>query len=235
MEQLELKAKVREEKGKNAANRLRFKNEIPGIFYGGQENTLLILSVKDIQKIISTKGGENILINLKIEGKEDKIAIIKEIQVHPVSGGLLHVDLYQVSLVEEITVNVPIKIFGNSPGVKLGGILEHHLRELKIKCLPAKIPSDIPFDISNLNIGDSVHVKDLKIPLEIKVLENLEEVVITCGAPKEEEVKPEGAIEEAPTGPEVIGEKEREEKKAATEKLKEEKTKEKQEAKTKKE
>jgi len=234
MEQLELNAKVREKKGKNAANRLRVKNEIPGIFYGREVSIPLTLSVKDIQKIISTKSGENVLINLKIEGKGNQIAIIKEIQRHPVSGRLLHIDLYQVSLTGEITVNVPIKITGDSPGVKVGGILEHHLREIKVKCLPTKIPTDIMVDISNLNIGDSIHIKDLKVSPDIKILEDLEEVVVTCSAPKEE-IKVEAKPEEVPTGPEVIGEKEREERRAAAEKIKEEKMKEKQEAKAKEE
>ena len=231
MDEIEVTAKIRTEKGKNVANRLRVKNEIPGILYGSKtESTPLILSAKDIQKIISTKAGENVLINLKLQGKEDRPAMIKEIQTHPVTGELLHVDLYQITLTGEINVNVPIQISGEAPGVKLGGTLEHHLREIKVKCLPTKIPTNFTVDISSLNMGDSMHVKDLKIPEGIKILDDLEEVIMTVSAPKVEEEKP---VEEgAPTGPEVIGEKEREERRAEAEKTKEERAKEKVETKT---
>ena len=235
MDQIELNAKLRNEKGKNVANRIRAKNEVPGILYGSKKEPVpIILSAKKVQKIISTKAGENALISLKIEGSDNQTAMIKEIQSHPVSGKLLHVDLYRISLTGEISIDVPIKITGESPGVKLGGTIEHHLREVKVKCLPMSIPESITLDISALNIGDSVHVKDLKVSGDVKITDNPEEVVLTVSIAKVEEVAPAGAAAataEAPTGPEVIGEKEREERRAETEKTKDERSKEKQEVK----
>jgi large subunit ribosomal protein L25 len=229
MEQIELKAKIRDGKGKNAANRLRAANEVPAVVYGkSHDNLMVALQAKDIRKI-AQKGG-NILLNLKIDGKEDQVVLIKETQYHPVSGIIIHVDLLKVSMQEEIEVKVQIKLAGDAAGVKLGGIMEQHLREIRVRCLITNIPSEILVDVSALGIGDALHVSDLVMPENVKLLENKEEVVLTISAHKVEEEKP--AEEAGPTEPEVIGEKEREERRAEAEKSKEEKGKEKTEAKT---
>ncbi len=217
MEKVDLAAKIRESKGKGAAHKSRAEAFVPAVLYGKKrEPEMLTLVAKDIQKIMHSKAGMNMLLNVKLEGKNEEMAMLKEVQVHPVSGNLIHVDLYSVNMNEPIDVKVPVIIKGEAPGVKLGGILEFHLREIDIKCLPAKLPDSIEVDISALNLGDTVHVKDLKVAEGITIKDDLNETVLLVSIPQvEEEVA--APAEGAPTGPEVIGEKEREEKKAAAE------------------
>ena len=233
MEQTELKAKAREVKSSNANTRLRANAEIPAILYGKNEKGIaLTLNLKEVGKTLQTKRGRNVMLNLKVEGKADVVVMFKEVQKHPVSGEIIHVDLYKVNLKEEIIVSILTKIMGEAPGVKLGGILEQPLRSLKIKALPEKLPDVVLVDVSALNVNDSIHVADLKLGEGITILDNPKDVVATVSVVKVEEEPVAGAVvAEAPTGPEVIGEKEREEKRLATEKVKEEKGKEKAEAK----
>ncbi|MCJ7646720.1 50S ribosomal protein L25, partial [bacterium] len=158
--------------------------------------------------------------------------IIKEIQIDPVKRNLLHVDLCRISLREEIRVNVPIEIYGKAPGVeKSGGFLDHIVYEIAVKCLPTKIPDKIICNVSSLEVGQTLTVKDLKIPKGVEVLEDPEKIVVSIIAstvvaekPAEKEVAPEEVAE-----PEVIGkgkkekEKEEEEEKKEKEKEKEKK------------
>ena len=232
MERVELKAKARDSKGKNAARRQRVNAEIPAVLYGKKENGVsLTLVTKEVGKVISTKG-RNVMLTLKIDGKEDVVAMFKEVQKHPVTGEIIHVDLYKVNMKEAIIVLVKTKIKGEAPGVKLGGILEQPLRQVRIKALPGQIPESIVIDVSGLNINDSIHVEDLKLGEGIVLLDNPRDVVAAVTVVKEEvEPVPGEVAPDAPTGPEVIGEKEREERRLATEKEKEGKGKEKAEAK----
>jgi large subunit ribosomal protein L25 len=187
MEKLDLKAKVREQKGKNAANRLRMKEEIPAILYGNKSDPVMLsISTKELMKLLNTKAGGNVLLNLKIEGKEDQTAMIREKQANPVSGALLHVDLFKVSLTEELIVKIPVKFTGEAPGVKLGGVLEFHLRQIEVKCSAVNIPESITVDISALNMGDSVHVRDLKVPEGVTITEDKDEPVLMISIPKVE-------------------------------------------------
>ncbi|OGF51147.1 MAG: hypothetical protein A2231_10085 [Candidatus Firestonebacteria bacterium RIFOXYA2_FULL_40_8] len=232
MEQVELKAKVRDSKGKNAARRQRVNAEIPAVLYGKKEEGVsLTLVAKEVGKVIATKG-RNAMLALKIDGKADVTVMFKELQKHPVTGEIIHVDLYKINMKEEIIVLVKTKIVGEAPGVKLGGVLEQPLRQLRIKALPDKIPAAILVEVSGLNINDSIHVEDLKLGEGVVVLDNPRDVVAAVHVVKEEvEPVPGEVAPDAPTGPEVIGEKEREEKRLATEKEKEGKGKEKAEAK----
>ena len=134
MEQVELKAKVRQERGRNAAYRIREKAEIPAVLYGKkEEGTALAIDAKELGAVLSTKRGRNVMVNLKLDGKADVTAMFKEVQVHPVTGKVIHVDLYKVNMKEEIIVSIQTRIVGEAPGVKLGGVLEQPLRTLKVK------------------------------------------------------------------------------------------------------
>jgi len=234
MDQVELKARVREERGGNAVYRLREKAETPAVLYGKKEEGVsLALDSKELGTVLSTKRGRNVMVNLKVEGKADVVAMFKEVQMHPVTGKIIHVDLYKVNMKEEIIVSISTRIIGEAPGVKLGGVLDQPLRSLKVKGLPGELPEAILIDVSGLAINDSIHVGDLKLGAGIKLLDNPKDVVVIVSVVKvEEEVVPGAVVEEVATGPEVIGEKEREEKRLAAEKEKEGKTKEKAEAKT---
>ena len=205
MEKISLEAEIREKVGKGSSGRLRRTGYIPAVLYGEKEEPQpLIVNTKDLEKALSTEAGENVIISLKV-GDRARTVIVKELQTDPVRGDLLHVDLCQISLREKLKAAVPIEVRGEAPGVKEGGILQHRLREIEVECLPTEIPESIPVDVGGLGIGDSLHIKDLKVTGDIKILVDKEETVVSIVPPTVEEVAP-PTPEEVVTEPEVIGE-----------------------------
>lgn len=206
MEQLSLNTTLRTEKGKGAAKRLRREGLIPGVFYGPDVQPVpLSLDPKELEKALSTEYGSRVLLKLSISGydKKKRIAMVKDIQIHPVTYRWIHADFYAIDLKREVEVEVPIKLVGVSPGVKMGGILEQIRRELTIKALPNNIPSVIEIDISSLEIGDSIHVDDIS-PENYTIVADSNFTIITVSAPEaeaeeeevEEEVTEEGQEKE---------------------------------------
>jgi large subunit ribosomal protein L25 len=219
MEQIQIDAQPREETGKAIAKKLRAEGRIPAIVYNkGKNSTALSISNIELIHALHTSAGENVIINLNIKQdkkEEKKTVIIKDIQYHPIKGEVIHVDFGQISLTEKVTVKVPVEIKGEAIGVKRDeGTLEHILWEAEIECLPTKIPEKIEVHVDDLEIGDIIHVKDLEVEEEIKILNNPDDAVVVIEPPRkvEEEGVPEAeeAVEEEKE-PEVIGEKEREE------------------------
>lgn len=202
MEQLKLNTKLREQKGKGAAKRLRKEGFIPGIFYASKSQSVpLILDPKELERVVSTEYGSRVLLKLTISGydKKKRNVMVKDIQIDPVSYRWIHADLYGVDLKQEVEVDVPIKLIGMSPGVKTGGILEQIRRELTIKALPKNIPSAIEIDISSLELGDSIHVDDVS-PENYTIVADSNFTIVTVSSPEaevvEEEVEEEEAVEE---------------------------------------
>ncbi|MEO0234109.1 MAG: 50S ribosomal protein L25 [candidate division WOR-3 bacterium] len=196
------------EKGKHILTLLRKNNKIPCVAYGHkEENRLFSVDEVELNKMFHAIGREKSLINIKM-GKDNFLAIIKEIFRSPRTNRILHIDFQIIHKSEKLKLTVPIILKGSAKGVKEGGIVEHLLRDLEIKCLPADIPSHVEVDISELAIGDSIHVKDIKAE-KFEIVENPEEVVVTILAPKayvEEAPKPEEEAKE----PELIREKKEE-------------------------
>lgn len=215
MEQIQLKATRREEKGSRQVKKIRNQGLVPGIVYHrGEDPVSVVVLAKEISKIIHDAGGENLLIklNLEKEKKKSRVVIIKEVQHDPTTRNILHVDFNEVSLSEKITVEVEVFPKGESVGVKQdGGVLDQPLRTLKIQCLPIDIPPHIDVDISNLALNGSIHVKNLAISEKIKVLNDPEAMLFQVKLPVEE--KPEETVETPEL--EVIREKKEEEPKAA--------------------
>ncbi|MCM8761008.1 MAG: 50S ribosomal protein L25 [Candidatus Omnitrophica bacterium] len=214
MEKVVLKASVRKGIGKAAAKSLRKKGVIPANVYKGAGGALSIqVSEEDLNEVLHTKAGENVIITLKISGGEsvkDKTVLIKEIQREPIKDSILHVDFNEISLTETLKVNVPLAAKGEAVGVKVdGGILEHVMWELQVECLPTEIPEKIEVDVSNLKIGDAIYVKDIAVPSGIKVLNDPELIAIIVKAKKVEVPKEEVAAEAA-TEPELIRKKKEE-------------------------
>ena len=175
MEKVVLKAEARELTGKRVAKDLRKKGLIPGVVYkGGKDSLKLQLVAKEIEEILHTKAGENVVITLKITAKEklkDKTVIVKEVQRDPIKDRMLHIDFNEISLTETIKVNVPLTAHGEPIGVKKdGGTLEHIMWELQVECLTTAIPEKIEVDVSNLNMGQAVYVKDIPAPEGVKIL-----------------------------------------------------------------
>jgi len=208
-----LQSDRRTEAGKGVARKLRRSGRIPAVYYGRGETPIPItIGLKELEEIIHKSGGSNVIVDLKVEGDGagDRKAIIREIQRDPVEGSILHLDLQHISLTERITVEVPIVLIGTPIGVKDGGgILEHLLREVEVECLPTDIPSKLEVEVSGLNIGDSLHVSDLKAD-RVTIKTEADRAIAAVVPPTIlEEAKP--AEEAAPAEPELVKEKKDEE------------------------
>jgi len=199
MATVELKVEARDKTGTGGAKRIRRDGFFPAVLYGeGEEVRILSVDAKQFYSVIHTTARENVVLNLKIEGNDsgECIAIIKEIQYHPVRRDILHVDFQHISMTKEIVVWVPVEIKGEAVGVKTrGGILEVIHREIEVECLPANIPDAIALDVTELDVGDSLQVKDLRVE-KAKILSEPDETVVTIVAPSViEEPKPAEAVE----------------------------------------
>ncbi len=209
----EIAAEVRAGIGKGVARTLRRNGKIPGVLYGQGECLLLTLAPTPLVKILRSHAGSTVLLSLTINGASSskaRMALLRDWQVDPVSGHLLHVDLFEVSMSKQIRVKVPVSLIGGTPeGVKEGGILHHNLRELQIECLPGALPDSIEIDASQLTFGQSVHVKEL-LPVEgIRFLDEPDHMVVSVAAPmseaKLEALLTSGAVTGEEKEPEVIG------------------------------
>ncbi len=185
MKKVELKAWLRE---KRNPKQLRKEGIIPAILYGGhKEPTPLQVLKNEFVHFLHAIHGEKTLINLLIkkDGKEkSELAIIKDMQLDPLTDEIIHIDFQRISLKEKITAEVPVIYVGEPEGVKKGGVLEHILRSIEVEALPEDLPEHIEVDVSSLDIGDSFHVGDISLPEKIKILTPLEETIFTVLAPK---------------------------------------------------
>lgn len=214
MEKVILKTEARTGAGKKIAKGLRTKGLIPANVYKDAKALNIQIKSDDLDEVLHTKAGENVIITLKISGEgniKDKTVLIKEIQRDPVRDNILHVDFNEISLTEALKINVPLSARGEPVGVKAdGGTLEHVMWELHVECLPTAIPEKIEVDVSGLKIGDAIFVKNIVPPEGVKVLNDPELIAIIVKPPKvevpKEEIAAEGAAE-----PELIRKKKEEE------------------------
>ncbi|MFQ5964848.1 MAG: 50S ribosomal protein L25 [Candidatus Scalinduaceae bacterium] len=198
MEKKSLQVEIKKDSGSRKARNYRKSGLIPAILYGHkQENQKLLLNGKEFIKILNS-GAK--MVNLKWDGSEE-ISLVKNVQFDTFGKEILHVDFIRVDLTEIITTHVSVVLHGTSPGVKEGGILEHTMKEIEIECLPTEILNNIRVDISELNIGKPIHIKDIELPSNIKILENPDAIVASVHfAVEEKEVLEEELVSE----PEVI-------------------------------
>jgi large subunit ribosomal protein L25 len=181
--EVELKAEPRSEAGKGPARRLRAVGKIPAVLYGPEVDTQQVsVDERQLWHALHTDAGANVLINLAVDG-ETYLTLPREIQRDIVRGTLLHVDFLRIRRDVAIQVDVPIHLIGESVGVKEGGVVEHHLWELKVEVLPTDVPESLEADISALAIGDSLHVSDLKVPDDVTVITPLEETLVSVVPP----------------------------------------------------
>jgi len=220
MERITINVEKREETGKGAARSLRRKDIVPGILYRGGGSLPIKLPKKEVMQFINTTSGQQVMVTLHFSDGESKLALIKEFQVDPLRRELLHADFFEVSLTEKLKVNVRILVTGEPIGVKRdNGILQYHLREIEIECLPDKVPGHVDIDASGLEIGQALHVRDLKLGEDIRVITDFGEVIVNVIAPLVEAAAP--AEEAAPAEaaePEVVKKGKKEEEKAEEEK-----------------
>ncbi len=213
MEFLEINAEQRETTGKGPARALRRAGKAPAILYGPDvEPVLLTVDMHELDSALKNASAGQLLFKIGIRNGElvQRSAMIKEMQRHPLSGELHHVDFYEVAMDRKIAVKVPVITTGKSEGVELGGILQIIRRELEVVCLPHQIPESITVDISNLTLGGSIHVRDIDLEGDFEIPSDVNFTVLTLVSPKieEEEVEEELEGEEAEGEGETEGEAE---------------------------
>ncbi len=185
MKQVSLSAIKRTKTGKETAKKLRKQGLIPAIIYGADTDPIPIaIKFNEFERIMHRYKGEMLLFNLEIKNGEtfNKQALLKEYQIHPVTDKVIHVDFLAIHEGTPISIDVPLEFVGRPVGIPKGGILEIHMHELTIECLPSQIPDKITVDISPLDLGDVLHVKDIQVPEGVKVLDDPEETVVTIVA-----------------------------------------------------
>ncbi len=209
-QQVKLKAQKRTVIGRNAIKNIKKEGLVPGVVYGSQAQPMALqVDGRELKNVLAHASSEHVLVELEImdDGQStSRLALIQEVQHHPLKRDLLHVDFHAVSATEKITSEVPIEAFGDALGVRtFGGLLEYSLRSLDVECLPQDLPDIIRIDVSNLNIGESFHVRDIPLPSGVEALTDADLTVVSVVASRVgEEVTP---TAEAPTTPEVITEK----------------------------
>ncbi len=217
MEQIKLDVQLRKQSGSAKVRQLRRTNVIPAIIYGGKEKpTMIQADRKTYDRIHRLHAGESLIYHLNVVDGEKKVAdfpaIIKDVQLHPVTDQVVHLDFNRISLDKEIEIKVKIITRGDAIGVKRdGGTLDHSMWELDIICLPTNIPHHIEVDITNLGIHDAVHVKDLVLPKGVRTKHDGESVVVSVVGSMREEAAGAAEGEAAAGEPEVLKEKKKEE------------------------
>lgn len=195
----------RELKGSSNARRMRRAGQVPGVIYGaGEEARAISVPAHEFEQILHHHSGEQMMIEIEIDGKTTSV-LLKDVQHEPLSGSVVHVDLQEVSMTKKLKVPVAVELVGEAEGVKAGGVLEHSLHTVEVECLPADILEKLEADVSSMEIGDMLHVKDIAIDSsKYTILTEGDIAIATVLAPR---VATEGADGEESSEPEVIGEK----------------------------
>ncbi len=207
---LKLTVETRSATGTAECRRLRNAGLVPGVVYNSKlEVTPIQLNAHEFGLMLRAHG-DNMLLALDIDGKVSKTVLLKEVQREPVRGGILHVDLIEVSMTEKIQVSVPIELIGEAAGIEAGGILEQLVSEVEIECLPGNLVEKVQVDVSSLNIGQHISVSDLPLDEDVVVLTDPTLALASVAAPRveEEEEEEEGEAAEGDAEPEVVGSKE---------------------------
>lgn len=186
----DLEAEIRTTSGKGAARQLRRRGRVPAVLYGQGECVCLTLDPEDLREILRAHAASTALITVKIEGgssKATRIALLRDYQLDPVSGDILHADLFEVLMNKAIRVKVPVSVIGSQPaGVKEGGILQHNTRDIHVECLPSALPDSIPVDASALMIGQGIHVRELQPIAGVRILDDPDQMVVSVAVPMSE-------------------------------------------------
>jgi large subunit ribosomal protein L25 len=205
-EKVIVKAEKREQRGKNDARRLREVGKIPvSIYGGGGETVAAIVELKELAAILRSDTGHNTIFTIDMIGEGSNDVIFHDRQIHPIKGRLIHADLRRLAKGEKIEVTVPIHIIGEAAGLtEDGAVLNQQMREIKVLCEPSKIPEFMEADVTNLAVGESIHISDLKFGEGVEVHELPEAVIASVVVVKEEELEPQLEAAE----PEIVGKEE---------------------------
>jgi large subunit ribosomal protein L25 len=199
VERVTLKAQIRDGLGKGAARALRREGAIPGILYGrGRDPRPVAVDARALSSALHTHAGLNVLIDLDLAGNGgggSTVVMVREVQRDVFRHHPIHVDFHAISLTERLETRIPVVLKGTAKGVAEGGVVEHHLRDVLVECLPTQIPEQFELDVTELVVGRSLHASELTIPEGVTLLTPPEEVIVTVVAPRviEEEVAPAAA------------------------------------------
>ncbi len=197
METLEIRVDARDKQRKRDAKRLLRSGKIPAVLYGPKtEAVALALDQREFtSRVAGLEGSHLVRLKSAAPSLAEKVALVKEMQYHPISGGVIHADLYEVDLTAKITVRVPLHFIGKAAGVVRGGILQPIVREIEVECLPLDIPEFFNVDVSALDIGDSVHIEELTMPAGVTAVSEADQALVAVVPP---------TVEEAPAAPEPV-------------------------------
>jgi len=179
-----LTAVSRDITGKNNCNRIRNDGFIPAVVYSHGKSEVIKIQEKEFTTLFKGHISESVIFDLHVPGQQDIMAFVKDFQRHPVTGRILHLDLFKVTKSEKIKTHVPVELIGTPAGIKLGGILKFGERELMIQCLPGNLPEKITIDISKMVAGDTIHVSDIVHGTEFEILTTANNVVVAVERPK---------------------------------------------------
>ncbi|VGO20343.1 50S ribosomal protein L25 [Pontiella sulfatireligans] len=204
MEDAKLIAKKRTSEGSSNARRMRSAGSLPAVIYGDEKEPVSIeLNAHDFGQILHHHASESLIIEIALEGEGDMNVLIKEVQRHPVTSDLLHIDLLRVAANKVIAVDIPVELVGEAAGVKAGGSIDHVMHSIGVECLPGEMVEAFEVDVSALEIGDSLSVADLNLDSKFKLLVDEDAIIASVSEPTAEEEEAEEATDE----PEVITEK----------------------------
>jgi len=199
MAQSTLTVTKRKRMGKSGAREIRKEGNVPAVLYGkGTEPLSLVINPSELKTALSTEAGENTLLDIRVkdgEAETPKLSLLREIQYDYLTSKPIHFDFQALDMKKNITVNVPVQIEGRPIGVKEGGILEEVLREITVECLPTNIPNSFILDVTEMDIGDSIHISTLEIEEGVTILHEPEDTIVTVLAPKIEAVETEEELE----------------------------------------
>lgn len=196
MDLIELNANIRENTGDGASRAMRRQGKMPAVLYGpGADPVLLTIDIRELEKALKNSSAGQVLVNLNVSGERGPKtpAMIKELQTHPLTNAFLHADFYEISMDRKLKVSVPVVTKGHSRGVEYGGLLQMIRRDIEIMCLPGEIPESIEVDVTDMEIGDSLHILDIPLADGIELPGDANFTVITVISPK---VEAEEAVEE---------------------------------------
>ncbi len=202
MAQNTLEVSIRKRMGKSGAREIRKEGNVPAILYGkGTDPLALVINPAQLKQALSTEAGENTLLEMNVDNGDEeikKLSLLREVQYDFITGKPIHFDFQALDMNKKITVEVPVKIIGKAKGVTEGGVLEEILREITVECLPKDIPNSFEIDVTDLDIGHSIHISSLEVSEEVNMLKDPEEAIVTILAPKMEVVaEAEEELEEA--------------------------------------
>jgi len=210
MEDKKLIAKKRSLEGSSNARRLRHTGNLPGVVYGsGQSPVSIEVDAHAFEQILHHHSSESVLIDINLEGEGDLSVLVKDVQHHPVSSELIHVDFMRIEANKPISVDIPLDLVGEAKGVKAGGILDSVMHSIAVECLPGDLVESFEVDVSALEIGDSLQISDLNLDSKYKIMVDEESIVAGVSGPQAEEEEDEEDVDAA-TEPEVITEKKEE-------------------------